>query len=140
MSRTLQHVSRGQRLEFPVAENCQLGVCTGIALAGGVACSIFPRVNFLLEATSQLVQHLDKWPLIGGGFPRVIIRTAIATDKPLDPGPQHVGRYVEAFRLMLKTVYVETLDHASAIVPAYEAALKRVGSSLLIEELGMYDQ
>lgn len=140
MRTTLAHLPPERLIEMPVAENMQAGMCTGIALAGGLPVCIYPRINFMLEAVSQICNHLDKLPLYSDYRPRVIIRTAIATDKPLDPGPQHVGRYVEAFRLMLKTVYVEVLSNASAIVPAYEAALKRNGSSLLIEELAMYDQ
>jgi pyruvate/2-oxoglutarate/acetoin dehydrogenase E1 component len=139
MTGTLQHVPVGRRLEFPVAENCQLGFCTGLAIAGGLPVAIFPRINFMLEAVSQLVQHLDAIPRFSDYRPRVIIRTAIATDKPLDPGPQHVGNYVPAFRAMLKTIHVCELLHAEMIVPCYQAALRREGSSLLVEHLGLYD-
>lgn len=140
MFNTLRDVPMEQRIEFPVAENCQLGACTGLALSGFLPICIFPRINFLLEATSQLVQHLDKLVLYsdGGYNPRVIIRTAIATDKPLNPGEQHLGDYTDAFRYMLSTVHVEVLEDVDDIMPAYEAAVERKGSSLIIEHLGAY--
>src|SRR5579863_768748 len=84
MTATLRDVLKKKLLEFPVAENFQLGFCTGIAMAGGLPISIYPRINFFLEATGQLVQHLDKIPLFSDYRPKVIIRTAIATPIPLD--------------------------------------------------------
>ena len=140
MFKTLRDVPMKKRLEFPVAEDCQLGFCTGAALNGDLPISIFPRVNFLLLAMSQLVLHLDKIPIYSrGGFnPRVIIRTAIATPVPLDPGPQHLGDYTEALRAMLETIKVVRLDAAEQIVPEYLAAAERRGSTLLIERTELY--
>jgi pyruvate/2-oxoglutarate/acetoin dehydrogenase E1 component len=106
MRSTLKHLPPERLIEMPVAENMQAGMCTGIAIAGGLPVCCYPRINFMLEAVSQIVQHLDKLPLYSDYRPRVIIRTAIATNKPLDPGPQHVGNYVPAFRSMLKTIHV----------------------------------
>ena len=138
MYETLIQVPMEQRLEFPVAENFQLGMCIGIALAGGLPVSIFPRINFLLEATSQLVQHLDKLPLYSAYRPRVIIRTAVATPVPLDPGPQHLGDYSAAIEAMLSTVKVVRLREAEQIVPEYLAAAEREGSTLLVEYTERY--
>ena len=140
MRSTLKHLPPQQLLEFPVAENMQLGFCTGIAMAGGLPVCCFPRINFMLECVSQLVQHLDKIPLYSAWRPRVIVRTAVATNKPLDPGVQHVGDYEMAFRHMLKTVNVVRIANAEVIVPIYEHAMKREGSSLIIEDLGRYDE
>lgn len=140
MRSTLKHLPPQQLLEFPVAENCQAGFCTGIALAGGFPVCIFPRINFMLECVSQICNHLDKIPLYSDWRPRVIIRTAVATDKPLDPGPQHVGDYTMAFRHMLKTVHVARIDRAEDIVPIYQHAMEREGSSLIVEDLGRYDE
>ncbi len=131
---TLDKVPMEKRLEFPVAENFQLGFCTGIAMAAGLPICIFPRINFMLEAVSQLVQHLDKIPLFGDYVPKVIIRTAIATDNPLDPGPQHLGDYVTALQLMLQTVAIVRLTTAEQIVPAYRDAMNFNGSTILVEE------
>lgn len=141
MYTTLEGVPSEKRVELPVAEEMQLGMCTGIALNGGLPISIFPRWNFLLLATNQLVNHLDKIPLYshGGYKPKVIIRTAVATSTPLDPGPQHLGDFTEAFRSMLKTVHVVRLEDAEDIVPAYRGAMECDGSTLLVEYSEKYN-
>lgn len=140
MSRTLEGVSKDQLVELPVAEDMQMGLAIGAALNGWLPVTIYPRWNFLLLAASQLVLHLDKLPLYSrGGFtPRVIVRTAIATPTPLDPGPQHLGDYTEAFRGILDTVKVVRLDHADRIVPEYLAAAARTGSTILVERTEFY--
>ena len=130
---TLRDVPMMQRFELPVFENTQLGLATGIALAGGKICSIYPRINFFLEAVPQLVQHLDKIPLFSDFRPKVIIRTAVATPIPLDAGPQHLGDYSDAIEKMLTTVRVVRLKSADMIVPEYRAALVSNLSTILVE-------
>lgn len=130
---TLRDVPMEKRLELPVAENMQMGMATGIAMAGGLPICIYPRINFMLEAISQLVQHLDKIPLFSDWRPKVIIRTAIATPIPLDAGPQHLGDYTDAVEKMLSTVRVVRLKTADMIVPEYRAALLSNCSTLLVE-------
>lgn len=140
MHNTLKDVPMEKRVEFPVAEDMQMGVCTGLALQGFLPICLYPRINFMLLATSQLVLHLDKLPLYsaGGYKPKVIVRTAIAHDKPLDPQPQHLGNFVEAYRSMLKTVQVVELLTSANIMTHYEEALQREGSTLLVEHLEFY--
>lgn len=138
MRRTLEHIPPEKLLEFPVAEDCQLGFCTGLALGGFLPVCIFPRWNFLLLAASQLILHLDKIPLYSAYRPRVIIRTAVATRDPLDPGPQHLGDFSAAYRLMLDTVRVVRLQTAADVVPYYREAMERDGSTLLVEEMELY--
>ena len=48
MSNTLQQVDKAKLIEMPVAEEMQMGVSIGLAMAGTVPVSIFPRWNFLL--------------------------------------------------------------------------------------------
>lgn len=142
MRTTLDHLPPSMLLEFPVAENTQLGVATGLALAGHTPVAIFPRINFLIEATSQLVSHLDKLPLMGvTPPPRVLIRTAVCHPSArMDPGPQHVGDYSPALQAMLTTVAVFRLTEASQILPAYRAALAAPTSTILVEYLEKYDE
>src|SRR5205823_4829972 len=92
ISGTLNGVPTVKLVELPVFEDVQLGICTGMALAGFVPISIFPRWPFLLAATQQLVNHLDKLPLYshGGYTPKVIIRVGVPTRAPLDPQVQHL--------------------------------------------------
>ena len=140
MHRTFRDVPQDRLIEMPVAENFQLGLCTGVALAGGLPVSVFPRINFLLEAISQLVSHLDRLPIYSHGRykPKVIIRTSVATANPLNPGEQHLGDHTEAIRMMLKTVVVSQLVGAEQVVPAYERAMARDGSTLLVEYAQLY--
>lgn len=138
MRKTLEHLPPEKLLEMPVAEDMQCGMALGMALAGDFPICCYPRFNFLLLATNQLVLHLDKLPLYSTYHPRVIIRTAIATPAPLDPGVQHLGDFTDAYRNMLRTVKVVRLDEPEQIVPAYRAAMDRVGSTLLVEHMGKY--
>lgn len=130
---TLRDIPMEKRVEMPVAENMQMGMATGIAMAGGLPICMFPRINFMIDAASQLVQHLDKIPLFSTYRPKVIIRTAIATDNPLDPGVQHMGDYTDAFEKMFSTIKVVRLTSSGIIVPAYQDAMTRDGSTLLVE-------
>lgn len=141
MSNTLKKVSRDKLLELPVAEELQMGMSSGMALAGQVPVSIFPRWNFLLLAVNQVVNHLDKFPLMsnGGYRPKVIIRTGIGSVHPLHPQFQHVGDFTEAFRLMCKNIEVIRLDEPEQVFPAYQRALEREdGKSTIVVEYGDY--
>ena len=141
MSNTLKDVSPTQLLELPVDEDLQMGMTNGLALDGWVPVSIFPRWNFLLLAVNQIVNHLDKIPLMSdNGFrPKVIIRTGIGSVRPLHPQHQHVGDYTDAFKLMCPNIEVIRLDEPEQIFPAYEKALLREdGKSTMIIEYGDY--
>jgi pyruvate/2-oxoglutarate/acetoin dehydrogenase E1 component len=141
MSNTLKDVAPGRLIELPVAEEMQMGMTTGLALAGQVPVSIFPRWNFLMCGLSQLVNHLDKLAVMsnGGYKAKAIVRTGIGSERPLHPQHQHVGDYTEALRLMCKTIEVIRLDEPEDVFPAYERALLRDdGRSTLIVEYGDY--
>jgi pyruvate/2-oxoglutarate/acetoin dehydrogenase E1 component len=141
MYNTLKNIDPSRRLELPVDEELQMGMCNGLALAGYVPVSVFPRWNFLLLAVNQIVNHLDKIKeMSGGGYtPKVIIRTSIGSERPLHPGTQHVGDFTEAFQLMCKTISVIRLEEPELIVPSYLHALEREdGVSTLLVEYGDY--
>jgi pyruvate/2-oxoglutarate/acetoin dehydrogenase E1 component len=141
MSNTLKNVAREKLLELPVTEEMQMGMATGMALTGLVPISIYPRWNFLLLSVNQIVNHLDKLPIVsnGGYQPKVIIRTGIGSERPLHPQHQHIGDFTEAFRLMCKTIEVIRLDEPADIFPAYKKALEREdGRSTLVVEYGDY--
>lgn len=142
MTGTLRDVPAERLIELPVAEDMQMGMCTGLALSGFVPVSIYPRWNFLLLATSQLVLHLDKLSTYshGGYKPKVIIRTAVASKTPIDPQAQHLGNFTDPFRQMLKTVEVVELLGAHQIFDAYKRAYEREDgrSTLLVEHTSRY--
>ncbi|MDL2336335.1 MAG: hypothetical protein QFE16_00690 [Pseudomonadota bacterium] len=141
MSNTLKGVDPARLLELPVAEEMQMGMTTGMALAGLVPVSLFPRWNFLLSGMSQLINHLDKIDVMssGGYKAKAIVRTGIGAERPLHPQHQHVGDFTDALRLMCRTIEVIRLDEPDQIFPAYERALLRDdGRSTLIVEYGDY--
>lgn len=137
MRTTLETVPEKQLIELPVDEDFQMGMATGMALAGYVPVSVFPRWNFLLLATNQIVNHLDKLAGLSRRtpVPKVIIRTGIGSENPLNPGPQHTGDFTEAFRLMCPNLNIVRLDNAQMVIPEYEKALLRADgmSTILIE-------
>lgn len=136
--RTLEGVPMERRVEMPVIEDFQMGFCTGLALEGYIPICIFPRFDFLLLATNQLVNHLDKIPLISGFKPKVIIRTTVGASSPLNPGPQHRQNHTEAFRLMLETILVcEALD-AEHVSVAYGFAISHPGPVVVVEYAEQY--
>ena len=139
---TLEGVDIAKRIELPVFENTQMGMATGLSLAGFVPITIYPRWPFLLEATAQLVNHLDKLPLYsnGGYRPKVIIRTAVPSRAPLDPQAQHLGNFSDPFRQMLKTVEVIELYGAHQVFDAYRKGYERKDgrSTLIVEHTARY--
>lgn len=139
MTNTLKNVDNAKKLELPVFEDSQMGIANGLSLAGKIPVSIFPRWNFLILGTNQLVNHLDKIPDFSGFPTKVIIRTAIGSERPLHPQHQHVGDFTDAYRAMLKNVEIIRLDEPEQIFPAYEKALTRTdGKSTLLVEWGDY--
>ncbi len=141
MFNTLVNVPMSQRLEFPVAEELQMGVSCGLSLKGIKVCSLFPRMDFLMRCMDSLVNHLDKIELLSENRfkSKIIIRTSVGGIKQLNPGLQHVGNYIEPLRLMLKTIPVIELKTPESIYPAYEKALKSDRSSILVEFGDAYD-
>lgn len=145
MTNTLKDVPPEKLWEMPVAEDMQMGMSIGMALNGSVPISIFPRWNFLLLATNQIVNHLDKiqrisWQPDGKFYnPRVIIRTAIGSERPLHPQHQHIGDFTGAFKLMCPGINVVRLDEAEQIFEAYQMAYERDGNhATILVEWGDY--
>jgi len=131
---SLVEVPADKKIEFPVAENFQIGVSTGLALNGFVPISVVPRWNFLLSATDQIVNHLDKLIMFNRHCnPKVIIRVAVGSENPIDPQDQHKGNFSEAFRLMCKTINIVELTDHRQIFRQYQEAYNHHTSSILVE-------
>jgi pyruvate/2-oxoglutarate/acetoin dehydrogenase E1 component len=133
MSETLADVPGHKKIEMPVAEEMQMGMSIGLALDGMIPVSIFPRWNFLLLATNQLVNHLDKM------WKHVIVRVGVGSEAPLYPGVQHVGDYTIGFRSLLPATLIWQLNRADGIVPAYKKALIYPGPIILVENMDNYN-
>ena len=141
MTNTLKGVPKDKLLEMPVDEEMQLGITNGLAVAGTVPISIYPRWNFLLLTANQLINHLDRFPTFSHGeyTPKVIIRTGIGSERPLHPQAQHVGDFTDAFRLMVQNIEIIRLEEAEDVFFAYHKAYHRTdGKSTIIVEYGDY--
>ena len=140
MFKHFEGISMEQRLELPVCEELQMGMSIGLALQGFLPISIYPRMDFLLLAMNQLVNHLDKLPMMSNGqyAPKVIIRTKVGSRYPLDAGPQHTQDHVEGLRAMLHSVRVVEITVPAAILPKYTEAVRRPESTLIVENLEGY--
>ncbi len=138
MSETLRGVPLEKRIEMPVAEEMQMGIALGMAVAGAIPVTIYPRWNFLILAMNQLVNHVDKLALISGYRPAMIIRVGVGSKGRMDPGPQHVGDFSEAVMSMCQTVQVVRLRNAAAVLPAYRMALEIRSPTLLVEYADLY--
>jgi len=141
MFNTLKDINKKKRLELPVAEEMQMGLCIGLSLNGKLPISIYPRWNFLLLAVNQLVNHLDKISSMSNGEvqPKVIIRTSIGSERPLHPQEQHTGDYTEAFKKILTNIEIIRLEEPKDIFKAYKKAyLRKDGKSTILVEYGDY--
>jgi len=138
MFKSCEKVSSEKKIEVPVFENTQMGISTGLALEGFIPISIFPRIDFLICAADQLVNHLDKVEEMSKGEfkPGIIIRTQIGNKYPLYPGIQHCQDHTKGLKAMLKHTLVIKIKNEKEVMSNYKIALKRAKqgkSTLLIE-------
>lgn len=144
MYQTLRDVPKDRALELPVNESFQMQFSVGLALAGYIPISIYPRQNFLLLATGDMSNTLDKLPAMSDGtvLPHVIIRVAAGPFKPVHPGHQHIGNFTEAFRKIFDWIEVVELEEPKDIFPAYQHAYERKDgrATLLIEHGNYYNE
>jgi pyruvate/2-oxoglutarate/acetoin dehydrogenase E1 component len=141
-SRTLAGVPEYKIIDLPIAEELQMGMTLGMSLNGTIPISIFPRWNFMLCAINQLINHVDKLPIMGNGFgAKSIIRTAVGADKPIDPQCQHTGNFTIGLKHMCSTLEIIELYEPSEILPAYQWAYQRTDNrSTLLVEFGNFYQ
>jgi pyruvate/2-oxoglutarate/acetoin dehydrogenase E1 component len=142
MTDTLVDVHTDKLFELPVCEDLQMGMSIGMALNKTVPISIFPRWNFFLLATNQLVNHLDKIALMSDNQynPKVIIRVGIGSERPLHPQYQHVGDYTDAFKLMCPRIKIIRLDEPEQIFESYVKAYESESSTILVEWGDYYNE
>lgn len=134
---SLDGIMMERRIEMPVAEDFQMGFSTGLSLEGFIPVSIFPRWDFLLLAANQIVNHLDKISQFGWQ-PKVIVRVAVGSTSPLNPGPQHSQDHSVAFDKMV-TIPIVRLLSSKDIYRAYSEALASRKPTILVEYMSLYD-
>ena len=142
ISGTLTEVPKEKLIELPVMEEVQMGMCTGLSLEGYVPISIYPRFNFIILAINQLVNHLDKMREMTSGMliPKVIIRVAVGSKRPLDGGPQHTQDFTESVKDMITDVKLIELTEPKQVFSTFEDAYNRNGSTLIVEWGDFYSE
>ena len=138
MSTTLGDVPKEKMIELPVMEETQMGMSLGLAMTGKFVVTFYPRWDFIISATNQLVNHLDKFELMTGKKVDIIIRLGKGSDKPLDPGHQHKGNYIEEFKSICKNIEFHDLKTPTDIELAYKYATKEGGIHILLEYPELY--
>jgi pyruvate dehydrogenase E1 component beta subunit len=131
-----------KKIELPVAEEFQAGFALGLALEGYIPVSLYPRMNFIILAMNQIVNHLDKWEAMSCGLskPKVIMKAVVGSDYPLDPGHQHKQNFTQAFKSSCENINVVELVHSHKVFDTYRKALDREDgiSTLIIEHGDLY--
>lgn len=140
MSTTLNDVPKSKMIELPVMEETQMGMSLGMAMAEKFVITFYPRWDFLICASNQLINHVDKLGLMSGGDWNVnmIIRLGKGSDKPLDPGHQHKGNYKDQFRSMCPNVNFIDLTDWRTIESDYKNAYEKGGIHVIIEYPELY--
>jgi pyruvate/2-oxoglutarate/acetoin dehydrogenase E1 component len=135
---TFAGVPMERRIEMPICEDFTIGFATGLALDGRVPVVFIPRWDFLILASNQIVNHLDKIANSNGFQAKVIIRTSVGAARPLNPGEQHVGNYGLSFERMLKRVAVLDCLTPEQVADSYRVALASKYPSIVVEYMERY--
>ena len=138
MSTTLGAVPKNKMIELPVMEETQMGMTLGIAMTGKHVITFYPRWDFIILAANQLINHVDKYELMTGLKANILIRLGKGSDKPLDPGHQHKGNYLEEFKSMCPHIKFHNLIDTDSIVDTYKSCYHEGGVHVLVEYPELY--
>ena len=138
MSTTLGQVPKEKMIEVPVMEETQMGMTLGLAITGKQVISFYPRWDFIVSAANQLINHVDKFEVMTGKKLNIIIRLGKGSDKPLDPGHQHKGNYIDEFKSLCKNIEFHDLKTPTDIELAYKYVTKEGGVHVLVEYPDLY--
>lgn len=138
MSSTLINVSKSKMIETPVFEEVQMGMSLGMAATGMTVVTFYPRWDFLISASNQLINHVDKFEIMTGKKPTILIRVGRGADRPLDPGCQHKGNYFKEFSSMCKNITFHEFTNHDDIYESYASAYRSGGVHLFLEYPELY--
>jgi len=138
MSTTLGSVPKEKMIELPVMEETQMGMTLGIAMTGKTVVTFYPRWDFIILASNQLINHVDKYNLMTGHNANILIRLGKGSDKPLDPGHQHKGNYINEYKSMCPNITFHDLKTIEDINHCYPVAYATGGVHVLVEYPELY--
>ena len=141
MSTTLGEVPKEKMIEVPVMEESQMGMSLGLSMANEFVITFYPRWDFIICAANQLINHVDKLQLMSGGEwkANMIIRLGKGSDKPLDPGHQHKGNYINEFTNMCPNINFIDLKDWGPIEFHYKNAYEKGGIHVIVEYPELYN-
>lgn len=141
MSSTLVNVSKSKMIELPVMEDSQMGMSLGLSMSGYFVISFYPRWDFLICATNQLVNHVDKIGLMSNNQwkPNMIIRVGKGSDDPIDPGHQHKGNYLKQYIELCPNIKFWELKNSDSIESIYIDSYKNGGINVIVEYPQLYN-
>jgi hypothetical protein len=125
-------------IEVPVMEETQMGMSLGLAMTGKRVITFYPRWDFLISATNQLVNHVDKYELMTGEKVHIIIRVGKGSEIPLDPGHQHKANYIEEFKSLCKDIKIFDCKTIEDLKIHYRFAKDNVGVYIINEYPELY--
>jgi len=139
--RTLLDIPSNKKIEMPIAEDMQMGISIGLSLNGYIPITIYSRMDFLILALNQLLNHLDKLESLSNGIfkPKVIIRCIVGSKKPLYPGLQHCQDYTDMLKGCLTNIDIIKLTTTDMIYHSYKKAFESKRSTLLVEIKDLYE-
>jgi pyruvate/2-oxoglutarate/acetoin dehydrogenase E1 component len=142
MSTTLGLVPKEKIIELPVMEDSQMGMSLGMAMTDDFVITFYPRWDFLICATNQLVNHVDKIKLMSKDKfnPNIIVRLGKGSDKPLDPGHQHKGNYFTEYQSLCRNISFHNLLSYDTIEDTYNKAYQSGGIHVIVEYPELYIQ
>lgn len=108
---TMDHVPIDKCIEMPVAENLIAGCGIGLALCGYFPIVVFQRMDFILIAADQIINHACLIPKMTGVKCPIIFRTIKATlNNKFYAGLQHTKDLSHVF-----TPYMEVIQVNSSV-------------------------
>lgn len=140
MSSTLNGVSKDKMIEVPVIEDSQMGMSLGLSMTGRFVITFYPRWDFLICASNQLINHVDKIKLMSNNqwSPNMIIRVGKGSDKPIDPGHQHKNNYLSEFKTMCPNIKFHECLTSHDVELSYRYSMNEGGINVIVEYPELY--
>lgn len=131
---TLDNVPLKSCIETPVAENLIAGMAIGLAITGYIPVCIFQRMDFMLIAADQIINHACVYPKLGIKCP-VIFRTIKADlNEKFFVGHQHSKDLSHVFEHYMEVKQIPEYRPCDVYENALSKAKSRGLSTLLVED------
>ncbi len=130
--------SQARCFDVPLSEESLIGLGVGAALLNRRPMYVALRIDFLLLAMNQIVNHAAKWPAMSGYQSTVPLTIRSIIGKDWGQGAQHSGAYHAMFSQVpgLEVVMPATVNDAASLLLT---ALQSDAPTIFIESKPLYD-